>query len=181
MKKLLALAAVAVMALGAHADETLAVGGNLTVWHNQSADVTTVSIMPELDYTFNEHWGVGTAIGYKYVGNGDVNNHSFVLAPYSRYTFFRQGIVGLFCDGGFDLALGSTSYKGGDTTKTSAAFSIGFRPGISIAASENVSLVAHFGFLGYQGCNDAAGAAGYTKGYGFNFSNGVDFGFYYSF
>ncbi|MBD5294329.1 MAG: porin family protein [Muribaculaceae bacterium] len=188
MKKLLVLAAAALVGLGAQAKDfvdeidfsKVYVGGNIGVWHNQTDDYTSASILPEIGYNFNQKWTFGTQIGYQYIGDGDVHNNSFVLNPYARYTFYRAGMVQLFCDGGVDFALGAT---GGDhiDTDTSVVFGIGFKPGVALNVHKHVSIVAHLGFLGYKGANDAAEMGGFKKGFGFDFSNALNFGFYYNF
>ena len=104
MKKLLVLAAAALVGLGAQAKDfvdeidfsKVYVGGNIGVWHDQTDDYTSASILPEIGYNFNQKWTFGTQIGYQYIGDGDVHNNSFVLNHYASYTFYRAGMVQLF-------------------------------------------------------------------------------------
>lgn len=179
MKKFLPLLAAMFIALGAHA-EGFHIGGNLGIWRNSTDKVTSVTITPEVAYSISDQWLVGTTIGYKYTGYDHSHNSSFVLNPYGRYNYYKSGILGLFVDGGVDLALGRTAWDGGHS-KTSAAFGIGFKPGISLDITPKFTFVAHLGFLGYQGCNKAAELGGFKKGFGFDFSNGLDFGLHYNF
>lgn len=170
--------------LGASAEDLdlskVYVGGNIGVWHNQAADNTSATILPEIGYNFNKEWTFGTQIGYQYRGNGNKHNNSLVISPYARYTFYRTGMVQLFCDGGVDFTLGSTNGKHIKGT-TSTSFGVGFKPGVALNVHKNVSIVAHLGFLGYKYANDAALVGGFEKGFGFDFSNALNFGFYYNF
>ena len=48
--------------------------------------------------------------------------------------------------------------------------------------SKNVSLIAHIGFLGYQGANDEAKSAGQPEYFGIGLNgNDISIGFYYNF
>lgn len=180
MKKIFTLiAATALAASSLFAGEWHA-GGAIGAWRNSTDKVTSVTIKPEVSYSLTPRWLAGLTFGYQYVGHDGTKNSSFVIDPYARYYYFKDSKVNLFVDGGVDIALGRTRYNGAKS-KTSAAFGIGLRPGIDLAISKKFSLVAHFGFLGYKGCNKAAEAGGFKKGFGFDLSNGVDFGCYYNF
>ncbi|MDE7111054.1 MAG: porin family protein [Muribaculaceae bacterium] len=183
MKKLLAFAAAAAVSLSAFAQDNLKnlyVGGSLGVWRNQSDKVTSVTIAPEVGYNLNDTWSVGAQIGYRYLGNSSAKNSSFIFDPYARWTYLRAGMVQLFVDGGVDFSLGHTSWEG-DDSDVSASFGIGLKPGVALNLNKNFSIIAHFGFLGYQGANKAAEVGGFKKGFGFDFNNSVNFGFYYTF
>ena len=192
MKKICILAVMAVMAVAASAQ--LYVGGSVGAWYNDNDgdDLTTITIMPEIGYNLNSKWAVGTTIGYQYQhlhsdlpvilgGDGSINVNLFTFAPYARYTFFKSGIVGLFCDGTVGFSAGKTSGELIDDD-TACVWNIGFRPGISFTLGEHCSIVAHVGFLGYQGANNAAKDAGYNEEGGLRLSgNNLSFGFYYTF
>lgn len=183
MKKLLVLAAATAVSLGAFAQDNLKnvyVGGSLGIWRNQSDKVTTIKIAPEVGYNINDTWAVGTQIGYQYIGKKHASNSSFIFDPYARWTYLRSGMVQLFVDGGVDFSLGHTSWDGKDSD-VSASFGIGLKPGVALNFNKHFSIVAHLGFLGYQGANNAAEVGGFKKGFGFDFSNSADFGFYYTF
>lgn len=180
MKKVLALAVAAVMGLAAQASD-IYVGGNLGVWHDETADATTAKILPEIGYNLSDKWAIGTTIGYAYAGASGVHNNSFVFNPYARFSYFKHGIVSLFVDGGVDMAFGKTKVKGYGSSDTSASFGIGFKPGIALNLNDKFSLVAHMGRFGFDLCNDAAEAGGFHKGYGLDLWNSVSFGFYYNF
>ncbi len=179
MKKIFALALLAVMAISASAQ--IHVGGTVNAWRNGSEHETTLTIMPEVSYTLSDKLLVGTEIGWNHRHEHGVNNNLFGIAPYLRYTYLKSGIVSLFVDGGFNVFAGKTSWDGGDSD-TATTFGIGFKPGVAFAVSEKVSLVAKFGFLGYEGANDAAKAAGYDEGWGLRFTgNNLQLGFFYTF
>lgn len=180
MKKAIAFVAAALMSVSAFAGD-IWVGGSIGAWRNSTDKITTVSLTPEIGYNLSDNFSIATSIGYKFVGRSGADNHAFIFNPYARYTFAKVGIVGFFVDGGVDLSLGSTHYKHADNSKTSAVVGIGFKPGISLNLNSHCGLVAHFGFLGYRYVNDAAEVAGEKGGGGFDLSNGMSFGFYYTF
>lgn len=181
MKKHIALAAAALMGLGAAHAEGWSVGGSVGAWRDLDAKNTAVTITPELNYHYNDAWTFGAQVGYsyKYLNARKSHNNSFVINPYARYTVFRSGIVGIICDGAVDMSLGATDSKH-TNSKTSFGIGIGIKPGITLDVAKNFTLVAHFGFLGYKDCNDA-GHGYYPRGFGFDFSDSVNFGCYYNF
>lgn len=180
MKKIFALAAMVVMSLSAFAQNWYA-GGEISWWRNATENQTDFSIVPEIGYNINEKWAVGTDIGYAYKYDNNVKTNLFVFDPYARFTYAKAGIVSFFCDGTVGIGLGKS--KVGDyKSDTATTYQIGFRPGIAVNVSKNVSLVAHIGFLGYRGANDAAKDAGYSDCGGIRLSgNDLSFGFYYNF
>lgn len=179
MKKIFALALFAVMAISASAQ--LYVGGSLKAWRDGTDHVTTAAILPEIGYTMNEKWAVGTVIGWEHRHETGTTNNMFRIEPYARYTFLSISKVNFFCDGAVGIGLGKTK-ENGESGDTAVNWTIGFRPGISLTLNEHCSLVAHVGFLGYQGANDAAKAAEYTDAWGLKLNNNnLSFGFYYSF
>lgn len=180
MKKFFALAAAALMTVGAAHAQDWSVGGNLGFWRNITDNTSKISVTPELNYSLDDHWTLGAKVGYQYYFHNGAHNNSFVIDPYSRYTLYKTGPVKILCDGGIDISLGQTRWKNGHSD-TSCALGIGLKPGVQIDVTKQFSLVAHFGFLGYQYANHAAEMAGYKQAFGFDFSNGVDFGFYYNF
>ena len=103
------------------------------------------------------------------------------FAPYALYTFFRVGFVSLFCDGGVDLGFGKAKV-GDESSDTAVSYGIGIKPGVCLTVNEKFGFVAHVGFLGYNGANNAAKDAGYPTKAGFNLDgNDLSFGFYYNF
>jgi len=187
MKKFLTIALMIVMALGASAKGKVAakdfyVGGSFSLSRGGTPKYTYFRILPELGYNLNSKWSIAGSIGYSYKHYTGVDNNMFEIAPYVRHTYFKSGIVGLFVDGGIGVGFGKASYKGGGSSDSSTIFSFGFEPGIALNITPSFSLVAHVGFLGYNGANDAAKAAGYSDEWGLSFDNQhLKFGFYYSF
>ncbi len=180
MKKIIALALFAVMAVTASAQ--VYVGGSIGAWRDKTAHVTTANILPEIGYTLSDNLAIGTVIGWEHTHTTGISVNMFSVEPYARYTFFRSNIVGLFVEGGFGVGAGKASDSDGNKSDTATIWSIGFKPGISIKLSDSCSLIAKFGFLGYQGANDMAKDADYTDAWGFNFSgNSLLFGFNYTF
>lgn len=181
MKKFIALAAAALMGLGAAHAEGWSVGGSVGAWRDLDNKNTSVTVTPEGNYTLSDAWKIGAQLGYsyKYHGSDKSHNNAFVINPYTRYTFYRTGPLSLICDGCVDMSLGATGWKGGHS-KTSFGIGIGLKPGVTLDVAKNFTLVAHFGFLGYKDCNDA-GHGYYPRGFGFDFSDAVNFGCYYNF
>ena len=178
MKKFFMMAALAVASMTASAQ--IYVGGSLgynSVKATEDAEKTsTFSIKPEVGYNLDENWAVGIQLGYTSADDGKSTVSEFEIAPYARYTFAKSGIASFFVDGGIQyVSLGSDA-KG-------STFGVGFRPGVKIAASEKVDLVAKLGYLGYKSANDDAQVAGYTKEQiGFNIDNtSLEFGVFFNF
>lgn len=187
MKKILTLALVAIASVfGANAED-IYVGGSLGFMHNDEKGTMTneFKILPEIGYNFNSRWAVGTTIGYDYIhmcGN-DTDIHVFGLDPYARFTYFRtsNNLVQLFVDGGVGIGLGAVDY-GDDDSDTLVTWNIGFRPGVAFNFTDKFSVVAHIGFLGYQGANNTAYDAGIPRKGGISFdTNDLTLGFYYNF
>lgn len=188
MKKLFTLAVVAIASVfGASAGNGY-VGGSFGFMHEQTKAGSTNSfnILPEIGYNLNNRWAVGTTIGYDYThyNGADTDLHLFEFSPYARYTFFRTGnnLVQLFVDGGAGIGLGSYDYGKGHDSHTAVTWNIGVRPGVAFNFTDRFSVVAHVGFLGYKGANNAAFDGGKVRQGGF-FLNGNDLtlGFYYNF
>lgn len=164
MKKLLLAGALALASLAANAQYY--VGGEVQAWRDGTNHHTTVSILPEVGYKASEKFAVGTTIGWKYDHQSDVSTNTFQLHPYARYNFFKLGIFSAFVDGTVGFGVGLTSY-GDDTSKAACNWEVGFKPGLAIQANKHIGVVAHLGFLGYNGANNAAKASGgYTDGWG---------------
>ena len=139
MKKVLLTLALVFGMLTAHAQ--FFVGGQFDLTYNKATQVTTFTLAPELGYAFNDTWTVAGAIGYTH----DDHFNSFFLAPYARWTFFTKDFLSLLVDGGFGISVGKE--KGFDSR---SGFEIGLRPGLAFNITDNFSLVAHCGFLGFR-------------------------------
>lgn len=180
MKKFFVAALVAVIAMVASAQD-IYVGGSLGVWRNGSEHETTAAILPEIGYNLSEKASIGTTIGWRHDHTTGINTNIFQIAPYYRYNFFQTSMVNIFVDGGFGIGCGKTKYDG-DESDTATIWNIGVRPGVSLNVNEHCSFVAHLGFLGYEGANDAAKDAGYADQWGLNLdASAITFGFYYTF
>lgn len=183
MKKLFVIAAMAICSLGASAQVWL--GGSLGLNFTQANGDAKVSgvndetqteftIMPEVGYTLDEKWDVAIGLGFASVSNvGGVkdagNETQFAVNPYARYTFANVEKLGFFVDLGVQFE--SISPKKGDST---SAFWGGVKPGVKYAATDKITLVAHFGDLGYFTQKDK------VNKFGLNLTNGLSFGMYWS-
>ena len=147
-------------------------GGEISLWHNDDADATTLALSPVVGYNFNEKWAVGGNLMFLHQEKEDISSNGFALAPYARYSYYENKVVRLFIDGG----LGFSTYKVEDSDNING-FEIGFRPGIAVKLNKHFSLLAKCGFLGYR--DDYMYG---ENGYGFSFtSEDLSFGFHYEF
>lgn len=188
MKKFFTLAVVALASVfGAQAGDGY-IGGSLGFMHEETTKEQTnqFTILPEIGYNFNSRWAIGTTIGYQYTHfcGEDTNAHIFEFNPYARFTYFRTGnnLVQLFIDGGAGIGVGSVEYDG-DDSDTAITWNVGFRPGVAFNFTDKFSVVAHIGFLGYQGANNTAFNTGLfsRKGGLAVDANDLTLGFYFNF
>jgi len=186
MKKILLLAVVLVASLTASAQ--VYVGGSIgfgSVKPIGGGDSEfTFKILPEIGYNLNDQWATGVILGYKKgtcsIGHGDYDAsdaETFVINPYARYTAIEWDMVKLILDGG--LSFESTKDFGSN-------FALGINPGIVVSLSDEISFVAHLGFLGFETFSpgDNLKARGYTKSgneFGLDFRNNCSFGVYFNF
>ena len=183
MKKIFAVALVAMMTLTVNAQVYVGGGVGLLTSSYDGNSETYFSILPEIGYNINEDWAVGIAVGYG-EAKSKVNVagvkvtekvKTFQIAPYARYTFAKFDKVNLFVDG-------SVGYKhenfAGVKTNT---FAVGFKPGVAVNLNDKLSFVAHVGFLGYQ--NDKVkGDDKSTNTFGLNLDgSNLSFGVYSNF
>lgn len=170
MKKIILTALIAVSSLAANAQVFL--GGSLGIGLNkpgEGADTkAAITVAPTIGYNFNDQWALVVDLGDSY--NGATEKNTFVLGAAARWSFAKAGIVTFFVDGGFAYA---TTNKGGDNT-----LSIGFTPGLKLAATKNIDFITTVGFLGYTSTlNNAKG-----NSFGLNAStNALSFGMLYNF
>lgn len=168
---------MAVISLGAFAQDWYA-GGQVGFWRNSGDNHTEFSILPEVGYNLSENVSIGTTVGYDYNYEDGLKLHLVKFDPYVRYHFYQNDRVKLFIDGGVDLGFGKAK-RDGESSDTAVTYGIGLKPGVSYRISDAFSLVAHIGFFGYEGGNDASGAP--DQG-GFNLNgNNISFGFYVNF
>lgn len=180
MKKFLLMAVMAVMTLGATAQGKWYGGGQVTFGRTtESASgvkSTQMTVLPEIGYNLTDNFAVGSVLGVSYRKAGGEEKTVFKVSPYARYTYFNSERVHLFVDGGVDLGIGSAHGS------TAVEYGIGFRPGVSFDLNDKFSLVAHVGFLGYQGGNHAAKDNGAPENWGLDLNtNNLMFGFYVHF
>lgn len=185
MKKIFVAALVALTAMAASAQSWI--GGSLGIDFNTpkgGETVANISFSPEYGYNFNDKWAIGIALEDKvsFVGDYDVNIAT--LEPFARFTFAKAGIASFFVDGGIGFGCEYTNYEGEMLDSTAWGFSIGFKPGVKLSITDNLSLVAKLGFLGYEKFEAADGYPD-TSSYD-SFGLGVDgdalsFGMYWSF
>lgn len=190
MKKFITFAVLAVASLAASAQSY--VGGSVLFDYDSSAKTTTFGIEPEYGYYLNDKMDLVFRLGDTYVSSDYANTNLFSVGAYARYTFLRaaENRLKFFVDGGFDIIAGSKTediidrYGESDGSQTTSFnfWHIGFKPGISYSLTKHWTLMAHFGFIGYQGANKNAEAIGYHKDFTIGASSeDLSFGIYYVF
>ncbi len=180
MKKILMTMVAAFAAVSMNAQ--VYVGGSVAfeAWSSQKLagdkSETVFKLMPEIGYNINNEWAIGTVIGYqndKFNGVNGVSESAFTIAPYARYTFSKLGKVNLFVDGG----VGFTSASKADWTE----LEVGFKPGLAVNLTDNLSFVSHIGFIGYDLLNPD-GDDNNISMFGLSLdATDITFGLYYSF
>ena len=176
MKKIILSAIVAVCALSANAQfwGGGSVGFDVTDYKVAPESQMTLNIAPEVGYSINEKWDAAVALRFGLINNEggrkDFNTTTFEVMPYARYTFAEAGIAKFFVDG--YVGFGSVKPKGVDAT---TSFSVGVRPGVKVALSDDICLVSTLGNLGYKTVKDS-----YNQ-FGFNLDNAINFGIYFNF
>ncbi len=174
MKKIYAIVVIAMMTITAQAQ--VFVGGGVgfnSVKVTENADATkTFSIMPEVGYNFNDQWTAGVNLGFTSVKAGDADaTNAFGAGVYGRYHFCQAGNLKLFAEVGADF----TTYNndGGNN------FSVALRPGLTYSLTDNWSITAKTGVLGYSKDSDKRGG-GSAFGVGVDNSD-LQFSLYYNF
>ena len=175
MKKVFMMAIMAIVAISASAQAY--VGGSIGFTnvkvdgHDDSQN--TLTIAPEVGYTLSDDWAIGAALGFTYYKEGDASVTAFEVSPYVRYTAIHADRVNFFLDGVVNF--NTAKPKGGDAQN---GWGIGIKPGVAFKVNDNVSLVAHVGFLGYEDSHKIDG----KKKFGIGLDgNDFSLGFYYNF
>ena len=177
MKKILMTVVAAFAAVSMNAQ--MYVGGSVgfqSVTPEVGDGETSLKLLPEIGFQFDENWGAGVQIGYisdKAQAYGLGAESAFVFAPYARYTALKFKSVNVFFDGGID-------YMQSKNAKVTS-FGIGIKPGVAINLNEKLSFVTHFGFLGYEAINPD-GDNNNTTNIGLDLDGrNLTFGLYYNF
>ena len=184
MKKIFAVALVAMMTMTVNAQVYVGGGVGFQTTSQDGNSETFFKLVPEIGYNLDENWAVGIAVGYgehkTTLKSGNLKTtakvKAFEIAPYARYTFAKFDKVNLFVDGTVDYL---HTDNAGDKNNT---FSIGLKPGVAVNLNDKLSFVAHAGFLGYQNSKDDYEGAKAANTFGFdldgsNLSFGVNYNF----
>jgi hypothetical protein len=181
MKKIFAVALVAMMTMTVNAQVYVGGGVGLQSSSYDGNSETFFKLVPEIGYNLDENWAVGIAVGYgehkTTLKSGNLKTtakvKAFEIAPYARYTFAKCGKVNFFVDGGVGFKTASKA----DWTE----FNVGLKPGLAVALSDKVSFVSHFGFLGYDVFNPEGDKNNVSK-FGLDLDgNDLTFGLYFNF
>lgn len=156
MKKLIVIIALALFAFSANAQ--VYVGGALSFFPG-GGGTGVFTLAPEVGYNLSSNTAVGARVSFD-----NQFGTTFALNPYYRYGFKTFGDVMLFIDA--ELQIQSNTNGGNNTT----TFGAGVVPGAAMQLSDNISVVASFGQIGYYG-----------GGFTLNFSTAPGLAFYYHF
>ena len=184
MKKIFAVALVAMMTMTVNAQVYVGGGVGFQTTSQDGNSETFFKLVPEIGYNLDENWAVGIAVGYgehkTTLKSGNLKTtakvKAFEIAPYARYTFAKFDKVNLFVDGTVDYL---HTDNAGDKNNT---FSIGLKPGVAVNLNDKLSFVAHAGFLGWTTSKPDVDGAKSTNTFGFDLDGSdLSFGFYYNF
>lgn len=142
----------------------------------EKSTITSFALKPEVGFKVNDKWSFGTAIGIefarkKYDSYGDrtfdgqycVDANSFELSPYVRYNALKTGIFTFFFDTTASIITMKTETNlAGEDSESYSGWAVGITPGISIAVTEDLSLVAHVGTIGYFDTADINNLKGFA-------------------
>lgn len=164
------------------------VGGGMGVNIDVSEDNNTkthVYLIPEFAWEMNDKWEFGGQLSLS-SNSEEINDETrfgWSLTPFARYTFYRVGKVGFFCDGFVSIGGGKYSYELDEDEKVSksgTAVSVGFRPGISFRLNDHWCIESTVGALSYT-ANDDRVAGMSPSGFGFNANNGLNLALFFCF
>lgn len=138
-------------------------GGEIGIWRDKGAESTNFSLVPDFGYNFSDKWSVGAKIGFYH--ESEPNLSALTIDAYVRYTYYRNGMVALYADGG--AGFGTIDVDG---------YQVGISPGIALKLDDHFSILASFGYFGYRDKYHG------ENGFGIHAkSSDLKFGFYYSF
>ena len=172
MKKIILIAITVFTSLSLQA-QGIYFGGSLGAWTKNDGNLktNTITFYPEVGYSFENNFHAGIALGLGQIKIGDDKTSEFKFKPYVGYTFYQNEIAALFVEGA--LSFLHTKPPVGDSFN---GFEIGLNPGISVSLAKNLSMRAHFGFLGYRKHSEK------QDEFGVRFdAESLRFGFHYSF
>lgn len=135
--------------IGYQLDQDISIGVQIGYSHGYAA----FGSLTVTDFKAAMNTGISTTMD---IYEDDYKLNSFTFAPYVRYTFARFGKVNLFFEGSVgysnvksDNTPGANGNATGNETKMDA-IEIALRPGVSFQLSDNISLIAKLGSLGYM-------------------------------
>lgn len=181
MKKILTLALLAIASVTASAQ--VYVGGSFSLERNTTKNETNFTIAPEIGHNLSPKTALGGTLEFTHNYADGLSSTIFSVNPYFRYKFLHaaNGRFTAFLDTTAGIGLGNAKYSG-DKSDTAVAWDFGFKPGIAYDLSKHFTIVAHLGFIGYQGANHAARLAGYDTTFGIDLSSSnLEFGLLYNF
>lgn len=178
MKKFLMTIVAAVAAISVNAQVYLGGSVGFQVTSHDGNSTTAWNVTPEVGYTLSDDLAIGIALGYGEAGKDATKVKTLGVNPYLRYNFLKFDHVNIFFDGGFGFANVDSKSLGYKTN----TWNVGLKPGVSLNLNENVSFVAHLGFLGFQSAKPDFDGAKATNTFGVDLdATNVNFGLYFNF
>ena len=173
MKKVLIIAAIALLGFCLKANAQFYVGGSVSAHFGYSETrFTSFGFSPDIGYGFGD-WNVGSTINISTYGDkiDGLTSLRLGLTPYVEYYIFSAGPVSLFAEGG--IALFFTRYLVAEALENAFFVNPYLAPGIEISLSDHFSVLCHLGRLEW---NTEA------RDFGFSISGeALSLGLYYSF
>jgi opacity protein-like surface antigen len=154
----------------------------------------TFNLSPSAEYYLAQNLSAGLGLGYTFTKTSDYpnspndvsKNSSFNIMPFARMYYNLGEKVNVFGQASINLGFGKTTNEttvGGITTSTfanSTYFSIGLQPGLQYFITNNLSLEATVGFLGYNINSTKSGnRTNSNSSLQLSFSSGIGFGVKY--
>ncbi len=177
MKKIMMTLAAVAVAATMNAQSYVGGSFGFTSVSHDGDNVTAFEVMPEIGTTLTDDLAFGIAFGYAQNGKDNSKVSSWSINPYLRYTFAKFDKVNVFVDG-------TVGYENTDSKKLNyktGEFEVGLKPGVAVNLTDEVSFVAHFGFLGYNYYKPDFNGAKATNTFGVNLDSNVLFGLYFNF
>lgn len=177
MKKILMMAAMAIMAVTVNAQ--VWVGGSLGLGFTKPDEgdgITTLNIAPMIGYDFNENIGAGIMLNEAYQSSGDLGVNQFEIVPFVRF-YTNPLSNGLKFT--FDAMVGFGWNKVKDADDSTNVLEIGVRPGVMYPLNDKVSLTASLAAIGWM--RQSYDGEKIASAFNINVLNGASIGIVYKF
>jgi len=147
MKKLLLTSLFILSSLASYSQTWIGGALNYTnIKNDDGASLNeTFTIAPEIGFTFSSRWSGGVNLMVSFIDNDSQELNAYAIRPFVRYSFLQSGRVTFFVEGAAELG-----YLYYDKHQNWMEYGFGIYPGVKLAVSDRVSLVAKLGALSYS-------------------------------